>query len=367
MTEAYENTNPFNLESLSDAISNNDGEGCRKEITSKVDISNLDNSNLPLDDNSRTEGLAVNNATKIESEGASNSTMNWQKVAHKLREYNRKLLKKVFRLEQELSDTENKIKKQLEKARTSDILVAQQESEIKKYQEQLELFDRKLATFQETTKQKESRINTLSEQYQFSQRQTAKLERQCTLLKEYSDRQVYDLNAKEKQVRELQIELEKQQQLAIQYKTDGDRQIEELSTKDKQLKELKTKLERQQRLAIQYKAELQRDRKTVTTIPHKSSDIQHQSDRRTIKPWSNSSNSDPKISLPKTTSLPLAGRKNRPSETVKTAAEIATWTASQVKLATQNKAKKEVAAKSSAKSQPKSLAAIDLPTFPKQR
>ena len=130
--------------------------------------------------------------------------MNWQKVAHKLREYNRKLLKKVFRLEQELADIDNKFSKYIEKSRSSDVLVANQEKELKKHQEQAESFERQLSTLKAAIDSKETDIANLSQQYKLSQQQTAQLERDCTLLQENYNHQTYELITKEQDIKELQ-------------------------------------------------------------------------------------------------------------------------------------------------------------------
>ena len=329
-------------------------------VTSFSSESNL-NSNQNHDLHSRDSETVA-----LESQNTSHTEqkMNWQKVAHKLREYNRKLLKQVFRLEQELAEVNNQFKKHTEESQNSDLIVAQQESEIQEYQQQLASLNENLATFQQELSQKETKINELSQQYKLSQQQAALLERDCTLLQESYSQKSYELIAKEKEAQDLQ-----------------------------------TKFNQQQRYALQYKAELKRHQEKPT-IPFKEPAVntrQNNSQRRSIQPWSTSNTSEPKIALPKTKaysgtpSQPTSKsnkskfletvntaiahgetrftREPHPSSArlaVKTAAEIATWSTSQVqekqvKTNNQNKSK----SKSSVVGKPKSLAAVDLPTFPR--
>ncbi|MCC0178981.1 hypothetical protein I4641_18595 [Waterburya agarophytonicola K14] len=339
MTEANNNANSFNPEFSPESFEtiNGDREETSKEITAAAEMSSIENNNLRADNPLEPTQASLNNITEVDHDQSLNQKMNWQKVAHKLREYNRKLLKKVFRLEQELAEIDNRFNKYIEKSRNSDVLVAQQEQEIQKYQEQVDIFDQQLATHQQTIKQKELTINNLTQQYELFQQQTAQLERQCTLLKENYDRQTYELTAKEQQVQELQ-----------------------------------TKLAQQQSLTLQYKAELQRDREQVAasaTIPPQeqtSPSRQTYSNPRAIKPWSTSVTSESKISLPKTKSQPLAAKKFTPSKTIKTAAKIATWTVSQATELPQTNDRPPTQPQSLVKVKPKSLAAVDLPTFPRQ-
>ena len=311
MSEANNNSTSFSSESNIEFVANN----------SQQPAKDYDNQASKSLDNSQTE-----------------QKMNWHKVAHKLREYNRKLLKQVFRLEQELAEVNNKFAKYTEKSQNSDLLVAQQESDLQNYQQQIAVLTQHLTTSQKEIEQKENAIEQLARQYELSQQETARLERDCTLLQEKYSQNSYELMAKEKETKELQA-----------------------------------KLERKQRYALQYQAELQRDREQPT-IPHKTaiskepavSTHQQYSTARSIQPWSNYNNSEPKIALPKTKTRTVVTNTvtARSSKTAKTAAEIATWSASQVK--TPQKAKTNNKSKSTS-GKPQSLAAVDLPTFPRPR
>ncbi|MEM8828303.1 MAG: hypothetical protein AAGE96_02975 [Cyanobacteria bacterium P01_G01_bin.19] len=325
MTEAINNANScnpgFELESPQSTSQNSAG---REEQLATENALNIRNSN------------SASEATG-EAASAEEQAMNWQKVAHKLREYNRKLLKKVFRLEQDLADIDNKFTKQIEASRSSDILIAQQEKDIRKYREEIELFDRRKADFLTIIEQKEAAIADLSQRHQLSQQKFAQLERDCALLQENSNHQAYELNLKNKEIRDLQ-----------------------------------DKLNQQQRTALQYKVELQRykEQPIPPAIPIKSKEpaiIQRKTSyQKTIKPWSAPAASETKTTLPKSKSKTIEFKQATPTNTIKTTAQIATWSASEAerqKAASSKKTKGKPPA--SVKVKPQSLAAVDLPTFPR--
>ena len=245
--------------------------------------------------------------------------MNWKQVAHKLREHNRKLYKQVFRLEQELAEITNKFNKYLEKCKSNDLLMAHQAEEIKSYQESVALFSQQLASERQETNSKKTVIEQLSQQHELSQKQTAQLERECTLLQEKYNNQAYDLITKEKENQELKIELERQQQIIAEYE-----------------------------------ARQKRDREAETSNKDKANRNKNYPHNRYIQPWSISGIPE-KISLPKTKIQPL---KAKQTESL-AASEVATPSKS-----ANNQADRSNTAKSSSK-KPQSLAAVELPTFPR--
>ena len=345
MTEANHNANSFNSElNLGLSKTEHDNlEDKRVEASAAENSSGLEDNSLSVD--SPPEAAVRQNCDSDSSitRSSDEQKMNWQKVAHKLREYNRKLLKKVFRLEQELADIDNKFSKYVEKSRSSDVLVAQQEKEIRQYREEAALFDSKQANLQIAIDQKEITIANLSQQYELSQQQTAQLERECALLQEnYNDR------------------------------------VYELTTKDREIKDLQNKLNQQQRSALQYKAELQRyQEKLAASTPTSTPTIsikepviprrQSHSHQKTIAPWSTSNISETKITLlPKEKSQSIPARKTARSKAIETAAQIATWSASQPQEKPSKTNPTTAKPRSSVRVKPKSLAAVDLPTFPRK-
>lgn len=344
MTEANNNANSVNSQNNLDSIKNINCQG--EQLEKVIATAHHSSSEYPdfsaSDNNTETaQNTSAEDITTTNTEAASNSPMNWQKVAHKLREYNRKLLKKVFRLEQELAEIDNKFNKYIEKSRNSDLLVAQQEAELQKYQEQIAVFSQQLATSQAEIDQKSTKIEQLLEECQSAQQQTAQIERDCTLLQEKYDRQAYELN-----------------------------------TKEQDNKELHAKLSQQQRYTLQYQAELKRyrDREALSTNNKPAPEIPLKKNRpyspqRSIQPWSNK-DSDTKISLPQTKVQPIASQPTPASETIKTAAEIATWSvaqqgSSQPQEPVTKTTKTTTKSQSAVGKKPQTLAAVDLPTFPR--
>ena len=371
MTEANNNTNSsneFNLES--NKINTGDRENKEEQVSAAGNEFNREKNDLQSN----------NPRTQLKS---GEQKMNWQKVAHKLREYNRKLLKKLFRLEQELADIDNKFTKYVEKSRSNDVLLSQQEQEIRKYQEQIESFDRTIADYQETIERKEVITINLSQQQDLSQQRIARLEQEIEEYKEqtktfdcaFAERQAI-IDRQENALAELSKQKDLSQQQAALMERDCallqesyNHRVYELTAKDKEITELQNKLSQQQRATAQYQAELKREREKQATsgvIPTKEPTIperQSSSPQRTIKPWSTSVVPEKNIILPKTKSQPIAAKKNSPLERIETVTQIASWSASQEK---QNQTNKTTAkSQFSVKAKPKSLAAVDLPTFPR--
>lgn len=325
MSEVNHNATSFDSESISSqesarAIGQN-------EVTEKVSGTMVENKQLSPEQSHKASSQ-TNDHAKLDSESLPQA-MDWKKVAHKLREYNRKLLKQEFRLKQELAEINNKFNKFVEKSQNSDSLLARQAEEIKNYQETIALLTQQLTSSQQQLDAREPALEQLSKQYELSQKQTAQLERDCTLLQEKCDRQAFDLLAKEQESQELQIQLSQQQHNALQRETE---------------------LKRYQ--------EAEASRKEKASSRH-----QNYPHNKYIQPWSTSSIAEAKIALPKAKSkLAKANKIENTAETIKTAAEIASWSAS---IAPQKQAKTKTAAKSARVKKPQSLAAVDLPSFPR--
>ena len=343
MNEANHNANSFDDESL---WHDRGDRTQRQNEANKSLVSN--NDSLQLSDSTPA---SESNATKEES-GSVMAKMDWQRVAHKLREYNRKLLKKVFRLEQELAEIDNKYNKYVEKSRNSDMLLVQQAGELESDRENLAVMVEQLANFQQQLDERELIIKQISEQHELSQQQAAQLERECTLLQEKYNQKAFELVAKEKENQEIQSELSQQQHIALQ--------------QEAQLKRYQEAASRKEKTASRNQ-----------NYPH----------NRFIQPWSNSTILEPKIALPKTKSVtkpamqrgseafaPRSVReiaRKTPSniDPIKTAAEIATWStpaaAKKVDRTTITTATTAKAKKLQQSRKPQSLAAVDLPTFPR--
>ena len=249
--------------------------------------------------------------------------MNWQKVAHKLREHNRKLYKNIFRLEQELAELDNKFNKYVEKSQSSDLLLAQQAEEIEQYQENIALLTQQLTSSQQQIENRDSAIEQLSERYELSQKQVAQFERECTLLQEQYNHQAFELAAKERENQELQVQLSQQQ-----------------------------------RHALQQEAELKRYRDAEASRKKAISRQHNYPHNKFVQPWSTSAIAEPKIALP----------KSKSAKTQKTVATVATAKIAAKSAIAQKRLEKTNTSQASSSARgkkPQTLAAVELPTFPK--
>lgn len=311
MHEANQNTNSFDAEATfspqGDRLKQNEREFVRESTINE----------------------AAENKTDSAANESSTGIMDWQRVAHKLREYNRKLLKKVFRLEQELAEIDNKFNKYVEKSQNSDVLLARQAEELESYQEKVALLLKQLAGSQQQIENQELLIQQVSQQHELSQQQTAQLERECTLLQEKYNQKAFELATKEQESEKLKSELSQQQDSVLQQEA---------------------KLKKYQEAALRKEKAVSRNQ----NYPH----------NRFIQPWSTSIIPEPKIALPKNKSQATKVQKTlgNTAETIQTAAKVATWSATTAR----NKAEQtQVATKHNQSKKPQSLAAVDLPTFPR--
>mgnify|MGYP003562000418 CR=1 FL=1 len=311
MHEANQNTNSFDAEATfspqGDRLKQNEGEFVRESTINE----------------------AAENKTDSAANESSTGIMDWQRVAHKLREYNRKLLKKVFRLEQELAEIDNKFNKYVEKSQNSDVLLARQAEELESYQEKVALLLKQLAGSQQQIENQELLIQQVSQQHELSQQQTAQLERECTLLQEKYNQKAFELATKEQESEKLKSELSQQQDSVLQQEA---------------------KLKKYQEAASRKEKAVSRNQ----NYPH----------NRFIQPWSTSIIPEPKININKNKSQATKVQKTlgNTAETIQTAAKVATWSATTAR----NKAEQtQIATKPNQSKKPQSLAAVDLPTFPR--
>ena len=306
MSEVNHNAGGFDSESTSQK---------RADRIEEKDLNPIDADKLKAE-NARMLPEKVTNRVASESKKTVQK-VNWPKVAHKLRDHNRKLCKQVVRLEQDLADVTNDFNKYVEKSKSNDLLLAHQAEEIKSYQESIAMFSQQLASERQETNNKKVAIEQLSQQYESSQKQTAQLERECSLLQEkYNDR-AYELTIKEKENQELKIELERQQEILAEYEA------------------------RQKREAVSEKDKANRHK----NYPH----------NRYIQPWSISG-------IPEKISLPKTKTKTQPVKAKHTESIASSEVTTHSELVKQNRSN---TANSSKK--PQSLAAVELPTFPRHK
>ena len=316
MSEVNHNATSFNSESILSDQSERTVE--QNEVTETVSGSVVEK-HLSAPEVAR-QTTEADNAATASAEPLSRK-MDWQKEAHKLRGHNRKLYKKIVRLEQELDELDHKFNKYVEKSQNSDLFLAQQAEEIKQYQENIALLTQQLATSQEQVEERDCNIKQVSEQHELSQNQTAQLEREHASLQEKYDRQTLKLVAKDRENQELQVQLSQQQQMVL-------------------LQE----------------AELKRYQKAEASRKQASSRQKNYPHNKYIQPWTTSAIAEPKIALPKSK---LAQTRTATTK----AANIATKSAvipSRLEAKISSKVSNTTKGK-----KPQSLAAVELPSFPK--
>ena len=152
--------------------------------------------------------------------------IDWHKLAHKLREHNRKLLKKVFHLEQEVAETNDRIKEYKLRSQSTDMLIAQQAEEINHDREEIARLIQELETSQQEIHGQKVLVDSLNKQLETANENFARLERECALLQEKHNKQTHDLSLKNQQVEELSARLNRQQRYTLQYKAALDKYLD---------------------------------------------------------------------------------------------------------------------------------------------
>lgn len=156
----------------------------------------------------------------------SQKKIDWHKLAHKLREHNRQLLKKIFKLEQEIAEVNNRLEEQINRSQRTDLLIAQQAEELNCDREEIARLVRELERSQQENQSQQTFIETLSKQLEGSQEQVAQLERECAFLQENCNKQTQELIVKEEQTKELHTRLHRQQSYTLQYKAALDQYLD---------------------------------------------------------------------------------------------------------------------------------------------
>ena len=155
-----------------------------------------------------------------ESQSTSNSPKNidWQKLAHKLREHNRKLLKRVFTLEQEVAEAQNRSQEQNDQFIQNNLLVEQQAEKLNNNQEEVAQLLQELETVQQKYQEQQDLAENLAQQLEISQQETARIERECTKLQDSNNEKDHKILATNRQIQELQTRLDRQQENTIKYR-----------------------------------------------------------------------------------------------------------------------------------------------------
>lgn len=162
------------------------------------------------------------NKTQLSSEsqstGSTTKNIDWQKLAHKLREHNRKLLKRVFILEQEVVEAQNRGEEQDNQFVTNNLLLEQQAEKLNEHQEEVAHLLQEVESSQQKLQEQRALTKDLNQQLKISQQETAKIERECTRLQDSNNEKDYKIVAINKQIKELQNRLDRQQQNTLKYR-----------------------------------------------------------------------------------------------------------------------------------------------------
>lgn len=181
----------------------------------EVNLNSQDSSQLQNSETSQKEAVKRDKP----SQASDNShNIDWQQLAHKLREHNRKLLKKVFNLEQTIIDLTNQVQEHKEIARQEELTISEQTEKLSHSQEEEANLRQQLEKQGQEIKSQEVLIQNLSLQLKASQQQTAKLERECAIVQENYNQKNYEIINLTEQKEELESRLYRQQQQTLQYK-----------------------------------------------------------------------------------------------------------------------------------------------------
>jgi len=144
--------------------------------------------------------------------------VDWYAIASKIRIQNEKLKAKISELETIIEEQKQQIKVQVIKNQDYFNLEENQQEEIR----QLEL---EITEKDEQITNQSSTADALTQELEKIQQQTARLERECSLIQDSYNEQQHQLKQVEKENKELKIRLQRQQRYNIQYKTALDQVI----------------------------------------------------------------------------------------------------------------------------------------------
>ena len=188
----------------------------------------------PIQPNFDTQSKTSPQAKESSVKASDCHNIDWQQLAHKLREHNRKLLKKVFNLEQNLIDVTNQVQEHQEIARQEELTITEQTEKLNHSQEEIADLSQQLEKKQQEINSQEVLIQNLSLQLKAAQEQTARLERECAVVQENYNQKNYELSNLTEQKEELESRLYRQQQQALNYKA----ALEKYSAREKPLEQL---------------------------------------------------------------------------------------------------------------------------------
>lgn len=154
------------------------------------------------------------------------TNVDWYAIACKIRQQNRELKAKIVELEHLLATQNQKINEQFIELEKKDTLIQKQEQKIVTLDHQLKQQIHEIEFHSEGDEEQQLLIDDLTLQLSQSQQQTAKLERECSLLQDQYNQQQHLLKQKDRESRELQVRLQRQQRYNLQYKAALDQYLQ---------------------------------------------------------------------------------------------------------------------------------------------
>ena len=135
-----------------------------------------------------------------------------------LRQHNTDLLEQVANLEAALEESQQQLQRRQERSTATEELLSQRFEELELVQGQNQQLLRELELAQQTAQRQQILIETLTEQLETNQEQVAQLERDCALAQQRYNEQTTQLSKAQKNCRDLRIRLYRQQRYTLQFK-----------------------------------------------------------------------------------------------------------------------------------------------------
>lgn len=152
--------------------------------------------------------------------------IDWHKLAHKLREQNRKLLKQVIQLEQALIESDRTLQEQKEISQRQDSFAAKQAEKINGCQEEIDEILQKIEVYEQANFSQKNVNENLIKELEITQKKVAELETECSEFKEYNNAKDRELQKTKQQLQELNIRYNRQQQHLLKSKTKETKKVD---------------------------------------------------------------------------------------------------------------------------------------------
>ncbi len=139
-------------------------------------------------------------------------------LIQQLRQRNNDLSHRVAQLENVLHECQSALKVHLERSRERENLLAERTQALAAAEAKALHLDREVASFQQQSQQQQNLIRNLTEQLEASQERFAQMERECALTQQRYSEQTHQLLQAEATCRDLRSRLHRQQRHTLQFK-----------------------------------------------------------------------------------------------------------------------------------------------------